>query len=596
MLALAAFLLLLFLCSRRRKKRQQRLASKERPFTPSDDGLDRYGDNRQPQSFNGPRAMATSLSGTTAVAPVLAEREKGPYQHTEHNNPYVPTLPSHRASLSRNDLSAIHHYDDQRYPVDQVMSQPRSHQPPMGALGGAAVGGLAAHQVNRHHQDRRLERESSGSHVSVGPGVTAHDYATYTPPGREHRRSGSFGEAGLHEPWPYNKDGRRSGELRRSLSRPQEGPLPDGRYATRDLAAAGVAGAAARKSTSKSPHRRKGILKQTISDSSEPHSLSSDGGRGPFSDRPPVAHNTGPHELGTANDGLLASHHGEQAIASSAGNAFVSDHERQRRHSRGARGNRDVAMTPLTAPPPLQTRRADTPPTVPSRSPRRSSFHNNAMHPPVMLGTTEPHVHNFEPARQHMSVSPAPEVHNGNSSTSNDGFVSPVSAPSRQDTFSETHSNPQVVAPAHYAPGDFSTQSTVVNHPPSTSSYSAETNPALLPRSSGIYRDPYSSQFQDGLRSHPLTTGSTYPEGSEIGYTHNSGGTRPSYVDGSLISSSENTQFGDRMPQTRPNTHDRHLQLMGKDAAVQDYRNSRNYDPRLTRNGSSGNGVVGVAK
>lgn len=598
LLALAAFLLLLFLCSRRRKKRQQKLNAKERPFTPSDDGLDRYHENRQQQSFNGPGVMPTSLSGTTAVAPYLSEREKEPFRHPEHTNPYVPTLPSSRASLSRNDLSAMHHYDDQRYPVEQVMPQPHNRQLAAGALGGA-VGGLAAHQIDKHHRDRSLNRESSGSHVSVGPGVTAHDYATYTPPGREHRRSGSFGEAGLQRPWPYNKEDRRSGELRRSLSRPQDGPLPDGHYPSRDFALAGVAGATTRKSTSKSPHRRKGILKQTTSDSSEPHSLSSDGGKGPFTDRyasrPPIAHHPGPHELGAADDGLLTGRHGDEQVLGSGGGGLVTDPERQRRYSRGARGNRDIAMTPLTAPPPLQTRRADTPPTVPSRSPRRSSFHNNAIQTPAILGTSEPHTQNSDPARQLMSVSPAPEVHNGNSSTSNDGFVSPVSAPSRQDTFSEPHSGSQVVAPVYLAPGEFGIQRMTVNNP-STSDYSAETVPGQFTRHSGVYRDPYNSQVPDGLRSHPPAAGNTYPEGSEGGYLYNRAGARPQYAPESAVSSGENADFGNRAPQPRPNTIDRHLQLMGKDSAMQDYRNSRNYDPRLTRNSSQGNGVVGVAR
>lgn len=189
-------------------------------------------------------------------------------------------------------------------------------------------------------------------------------------------------------------------------------------------AAGGLAGAAlTNKSKKRSPHR-KGILKQTTSDSSNPSSLTTEdylpAALSKDSSRP--LSSTGPHELATTET-PVASHGGEQyknsrshgAAAPLAAAVAVDDITRHRRRS-GSGGPH--TSTPL---PPLVIPQEEDPPVIPSRSPKRTSLdYSRARYSTANEGTAE------LPSQLSNNVAVSPTI-DARRTGENDGLLSPVS-------------------------------------------------------------------------------------------------------------------------------------------------------------------------
>lgn len=350
-----------------------------------------------------------------------------------HHNPFVPVPPPPRRSVSRSGFHDTTEYSAHPYSPDHVNSlemNNNAHHPNGGSnnhalaagVGGAALGGLAAHAIGRHDRKRS---DSLGRNVSEKPRPTYSEEELNTLPEATvaERRSDSVGRASAKEPWPYmdatkrkSMDSAKSGN--RSSSRSQDHfSTPDqiptdshDKHSKAGLAGAAAAGGlagviASRKATSRSPHRR-GILKQTLSDSSDPAS-SSPSDRGRSKEPMLVAHpekrnsttsiqsTTSVHELETADipptppardrrQSILGS---AAPLAATGAMATVAgaNHGRRRSSSRGSKS--DLTLPP---PPSVIPDAGTIPPRIPSRSPKRASLDSRARYSITNSGMPEP--------------------------------------------------------------------------------------------------------------------------------------------------------------------------------------------------------------
>ena len=239
------------------------------------------------------------------------------YMSGDHRNPFVPVPPPARRS-SRHDFEDTE-YSAHPFSPEQVNGHHGYNQHEeqhdhgtqnalAAAAGGAALGGLAAHARARHERTRSGSR---GRHVSER--AYSEDEHNALPQATHHRRSGSVNRANAKEPWPYGDEHKTSRDMastgRRSMSRSQENfttPMQHPHeHNSMPIAGAALAGVGAGALAAHHHHHknepRKGILKQTYSDSTNPTSTTDDSQSStPFVDAP-LAHNSGPHELASTN-------------------------------------------------------------------------------------------------------------------------------------------------------------------------------------------------------------------------------------------------------------------------------------------------------
>ena len=437
---------LLYLCLRRRKR--SKTSAKHRPLSPDDDEVESWRHEKpRVRSLKGPEEHVEAIGTRASAAPLMNEHGNDPYGYHQHRNPFVPVPPPARRSGSRAGLQDSS-YSAHPYSPDHVNSQylhdhGGTHYPShegntlAAGLGGATLGGLAAHARDRHERKRSASR---GRDAVTDPSYSEDDHNALPQVSVHDRRSGSLGRASAKEVWPFmDAHGRQSVDSARSrarsLSRSQEHFSTPDQHPARspDLssypafagaaAAGGLAGAAiAHKVASRSPHR-KGILKQTTSDSSNPSSFS-DGNRG----TPYVTNlenrDSGPHELESIDipvtprtrarrDSALGT-----AAPLAAATAVAGDYRPRSASSSRTSHNQRTSLTTSTSP-----HNDLEPPHVPSRSPKRTSLdYRAARYSSANEGTAELPVS----IPKHELVSPPLEPQDSYASD-RDGLISPVS-------------------------------------------------------------------------------------------------------------------------------------------------------------------------
>lgn len=437
---------LLYLCLRRRKR--SKISAKHRPLSSDDDEIEPWRHEKpRVRSFNSRNEQVTAAGATVPAAPLMTEHTNGPHDYYQHQNPFVPVPPPARRSGSRAgppDTSySAHPYSPEHVnnygPHGYGGMHHGNHSGHMltAGLGGAALGGLAAHARDRHERKRSASR---GRGNMADTNYSEEDHNALPQVTAQDRRSGSLGRANAKEPWPFmDAHGRQSTDSARSrarsLSRSQEHfSTPDQQptdsadmtsypgFAGAPAGGSLTSGAVARKEESRSP-QRKGILKQTTSDSSDPSSFS-DGTRSTPYVTNLETHNSGPHELDSSDLPTTPTIHERRnsalgtAAPSAAATAVAGEYRPRSGSSSRTSRNQPLSMTIPPSP-----QHDLEPPRVPSRSPKRSSQeYRAARYSLANEGTAELPV--SIPKQE--SVSPPLEPQDIYASD-RDGLISPVS-------------------------------------------------------------------------------------------------------------------------------------------------------------------------
>ncbi|KAK5946497.1 hypothetical protein PMZ80_000640 [Knufia obscura] len=445
-LALAALLGLLYLCLRRRKRSKN--SAKHRPISPDDSEIESWRHEKpRVRSLKGPDEHVVPAGTTASAAPLMTQRHSDSWGYQQHQNPFVPVPPPARRTGSRAGLEDTS-YSAHPYSPEHVNSygshgyggaQPNNHSSHALAagLGGATLGGLASHARERHERKRS---ESRGRDARSDPSYSEDERNALPQVDTRHRRSGSVGRANAKEPWPFmDAQGRQSTDSARSrarsFSRSQEHFMTPDQHPTHSAdmssypgfagaaATGGLAGATvARKLGSHSP-QRKGILKQTTSDSSNPSSWSSGTRSTPYVTNLENQH-SGPHELDSTDvpttptvrerrDSGLGT-----AAPSAAATAIVGESR-----PRGGSGSRTPHNQPKALVIPPSPEHGLGTPRVPSRSPKRTSLdYRAARYSSVNEGTAELPVGTPKQEPVSPPLEPADTY-----AEDRDGLISPVS-------------------------------------------------------------------------------------------------------------------------------------------------------------------------
>jgi len=440
-IAVAALLGLLYLCLRRRKR--SKVSGKHRPLSPHDDEIESWRHEKpNVRSLKGLEEHITPSGTSNTAVPFMAEHSSDAYGYHPHQNPFVPIPPPARRSGSQAGLQ------DQSYSAHPYSPEHVNNRQPYGyggmhdgnhddhalaaGLSGAGLGALATNPRDTHEQQRLASRDRD---TSAGLNYNENGQETFPQANAHDRRSGSFGRASASEPWPYmdahtrqSMDSARS--RARSSTRSQEHFLTPHQHpkSYHDMATypgfaglVGVGGSvgapAARKAVSRSPHR-KGILKQTTSDSSDPPSLTDSSRSTPYVTNIENREN-GPHELDSTD--VPATPNTRARRRSTLGTAAplaaataVAGGYRSRSASRSRKSQSRPTSSAL---PSLE------PPRIPSRSPKRvSQGFRGARYSSVNEGAAELPVNT---PKQEL-VSPPLEPQD-TSATERDELMSPVS-------------------------------------------------------------------------------------------------------------------------------------------------------------------------
>lgn len=339
----------------------------------------------------------------------MAERSSDAYGYHPHQNPFVPMPPPARRSGSQaglqNQSYSAHPYspehvnNQQSYGYGGMHDDNHDNHTLAAGLGGAGLGALAIHPRDTHEQQRPASRDRD---TSARLNYNENGQETFPQANAHDRRSGSFGRASASEPWPYmdahtrqSMDSARS--RARSSTRSQEHFLTPSQHpkSYHDMTTypgfagpVGVGGlvgtAAVPKALSRSPHR-KGILKQTASESSDPSSLTDSSRSTPYVTNIENREN-GPHELDSTD--VPATPNTRARRRSTLGTAAplaaataVAGGYRSRSASRSRKSQSRPTSSGL---PSLE------PPRIPSRSPKRASQgFRGARYSSVNEGTAE---------------------------------------------------------------------------------------------------------------------------------------------------------------------------------------------------------------
>lgn len=447
-LALAAFLALFFFC--RRRRRRSKTASKHHALSLSDDEAETWHHEKpRVRSLKEPATQINAMEDMRANTPLTHNQNTS----SHHQNPFVPVPPPARRSMhtgAHGDTSYSAHPfrpEDVNAPQTGLTSDTthkhHANHTLAAGVGGVALGGLAVNARDHHDRKRSTSRGRNTNVPGLDHRFSEDERNALPEAATATRRSGSVSRASAKEPWPFvDAVGRKSSESARPVSRgmhqnqdrfstPNQYPTESGHgYSGPGMAGAaaagGLAGAvAAHKSTSRSPHR-KGILKQNISDSSDPSSLTTEDYLPPTlsknSSRPLSL--AGPHELATS-DGHSAARTGEQNNSQHTSAPLASTiarNEAVKQHRRSGSGGTHGSSTPL---PPLVIPHEEVPPIIPSRSPKRTSLdRSHARYSSANEGAAE------LPSNQG-TISPST---NARKPSENDGLLSPVSPISESQT------------------------------------------------------------------------------------------------------------------------------------------------------------------
>jgi len=502
-IAIAALLGLLYLCLRRRKRSKH--SAKHRPLSPDDGEIESWKHEKpRVQSFKGPEAHITRTDTSASAAPLMAERNSDMYGYHPHQNPFVPVppparQPGFRAGLQDTSYSA-HPYSPEHINNYQPHGDGGMHHDNQGhhafaaGLGGAALGGFATHNRDRHERQRSASR---GRETNAEHSYSEDDQKTLPQVNAHDRRSGSLARASASEPWPYmDTNGRQSMDSARSRARssirsqehfstPNQHPVSFYDMATYPRfagasAVGGLAGvAAARTARSRSPHR-KGILKQTTSNSSDPSSLSNSSRSTPYVTNL-ENRDAGPHELDSTDVPTTPNTRARRdstlgTAAPLAAATAVAGEYRPRSAGRSRKPhNRPTSLTL----PPLE------PPRIPSRSPKRPSLdYRGARYSSVNEGTAELPVN--KPKQEPVSPSLEPQ---DVGATDRDGLISPVSpiTSSQPGTWSRAQAEELGMSQPRMPVGPKTrTQDTISSGHDHNSTENTSSEPSLDQQSSGL--------------------------------------------------------------------------------------------------------------
>lgn len=473
--------------------------------------------------------------------------------HEQHQNPFAPVPPPARRSNSRAGLHGPAYYSTQPYSADDYHPQngPRpdtlreepnihgdNHHTAAAAAGGLALGGLAAHALGQHGRKRPESRDRDITDEKRDLAFSEDEHNTL--PQTAHRNSGSVSRASVKEPWPFmDAHDRRSMDSARSRAQslnrsPEYFATPDQHpshppalpSAAGTAVLGGLAGAAvARNSRNKSPHR-KGILKQTTSDSSDPvstssRSRSSDNIAG--ADRRDFA--SGPHELAATDypptpttrerrDSTLGTAAPTAAIGSYI-NETSPERQRPGRGRSGSSTSLPMPVQPITIPTASQRNSTDSnAPAIPSRSPRRMSINPNARYSTATEGTAEMPAHSTEKELVSPPLQPQ-RLHE------HDGIVSPVSPinDSQPGSWSRAQAEELGITTAGAGPAtagarNLSQQSTAVESPEVASDSSSDQSSGLVSAIQRIFNSQKSAWADEESANsrahyHTLSTSGT---------------------------------------------------------------------------------------
>ncbi|KAK5096798.1 hypothetical protein LTS08_007288 [Lithohypha guttulata] len=405
-LALAALLALLFLCHRR--KRRSAKSAKHRPLSPDDDEINSWRHTRPyVRSEKSPLGHTVPIAGTAATAPLMSERSTL-YPDHHHQNPFVPVPPPARRTHSRAGLQDVTEYSAHPYSPDHFPPHSRpifepaqhdrdNHHAMAAGLGGATLGGLAAHARDRHVRKRSSSR---GRHTDDNPRYSEAEHNTLPEAATVDRRSGSVSRANAKEPWPFMDASRRS--MDGSTSRSRSLSVNHEHYMTPDqhpvesmpssgffngAAAGGSTGLLAPRRTGGRSPQRKGILKNTTSQFSTSSSSSNDRTYSTHSTVSPETEmaDSGPHELESAIIPPLPvqRERRDSALGTAAPMGAAAAHSN---FSKSGSESPRLSMVP----PPIHTSEPSyDPPHVPSRSPKRHSLDHRARYSSANEGTVE---------------------------------------------------------------------------------------------------------------------------------------------------------------------------------------------------------------
>lgn len=533
---MAAFLGLIFLC--RRRSRKSKVADKHRSQLSSDDESDIWTREKPPRhSFKGPTEHTRSLGTTNAgsTAPLVSRHSHDSQYHGYGPYPdrhlYGQTAPPaaqfgtdahpHGNNLATN--SAHPFSPDHVQPYGPHSEGPMSEHHGGNALaagvGGAALGGLAAHAADRRETRRSGSRSRNSNVTDTIYSEDEHNTMPQVNIVPNDRRSGSLNRASTKELWPFmESQERRSTDSNRprprSMSRGRDHhvapeqhasethSMPSGAALAGSAAAGGLIGAAAaHKASSRSPHR-KGILKRTGSNSAK-HPLPSDN---PISNAQDTTHSSGPHELESSNVPQPTRTSRERRRSPLGYAAPAAAIGANRSPDRSRRRSWSSSSSPTNVPPvplPHEFSQDSDIPIVPSRSPRRNSLHSNARYSTANEGTVE------LPAQQEANdrvvsqgpVSPALEPHHG--SVDNEGIVSPISPDtSLPGTWSKAQAQELGMSPVDVATKSSSQESTVVESSPlnsdsTSSSTSKGQSSGLVTAIQRIFNSPKQSWYTE---------------------------------------------------------------------------------------------------
>lgn len=448
-LALAAFLALLFFCRRRRQR--SRNASKHKALSTSDDEAEIWHHEKpRLRSSKEPTTHVSALDHNSTTDPLTHGQRTSNFDQG-HHNPFVPVPPPARRSMhtGMHDDTAysahpFHPEDINAYRTEPHANTAHDHhgsEAMAAGAGGALLGGLAAHAKHRHDRKRSQSRGRGTGIHKANSKFSEDEHNALPEAALPTRRSGSVSRASAKEPWPFmDSTGKKSSDSARPSSRgpqsydefstPNQYPIDGGHGSPGTAlmgaaAAGGLAGAvASRKSKSRSP-QRKGILKQNISDSSNPSSLTTEDylpttmSRSPT--RPLVS--AGPHELATSDTTSAGQpnegHNGARGMAVPLAATVGAS---AKYHRRSGSGESYHSSTPL---PLLVIPHEEHRPIIPSRSPKRTSLdYSRARYSSANEGTAE------LPSQQSL-ISPSVDA---KKSTENDALLSPVSPISESQT------------------------------------------------------------------------------------------------------------------------------------------------------------------
>ena len=520
-LAIAAFLALLLFCLRRRHRNKK--FGKYRSGSPDSDEIESWRHEKpSARSSKNPVGSAYPVSGGAYDHSPLMTEHAGGSHHSQHQNPFVPIPPPARRTNLCAGLNSSTEYSAHPYSPEHVNAH-EANQFGMGhyghgsnhalaaGLGGAAVGGLAAHAHDRHQRNHPVGRGPNTMAERSEPAFSEDEHNTLPESVVHDRRSSSLGRANTKEPWPFmdaherrSMDSSRS--RARSLSRSHDGfttpsqhpadvsTMPSTAGILGATAVGGLAGAAAsRKKGTPSPHR-KGILKQTTSDSSDPSSLSSEGAQPSYYPLTTELEGSksGPHELGGSDipPAPTARERRNSALGTAAPFAAAAAY-----HSRGRSNSPNVRSSRPTSTPNEDFK----PPVIPSRSPKRSSLDSRARYSSTNEGTAE------MPAKvpKQEMVSPPLEPQR---STEQDGLLSPISPlnGSENGSWSRAQAEQLGLATRNSAPNTVSQESTAVGTSPEADSSSDQHSSGLVSAIQKIFNSQKNSWADDEREISPV--------------------------------------------------------------------------------------------